>query len=91
MNLWTPRRILLNQSGLGSSQSWYNNVIVYTHGYGLVAAYGNRRSVDGQPVFLQSGIPSTGALGKYEPRIYFGEKSQSIQLLVPLKVLPNAS
>lgn len=65
----------LNQSGLGSSQSWYNNVIVYTHGYGLVAAYGNRRSTDGQPVFLQSGIPSTGSLGEYEPRIYFGERS----------------
>ncbi|NBW73605.1 MAG: UPF0182 family protein, partial [Microbacteriaceae bacterium] len=65
----------LNQSGLGSSQSWYNNVIVYTHGYGLVAAYGNRRTTDGQPLFLQSGIPSSGLLGKYEPRIYFGERS----------------
>ncbi|MEY4417605.1 MAG: hypothetical protein RIQ88_43 [Actinomycetota bacterium] len=71
----------LNQSGLGSSQSWYNNVIVYTHGYGLVAAYGNRRSVDGQPVFLQSGIPSTGALGKYESRIYFGEKSPEYSIV----------
>ncbi|MFM8926994.1 MAG: UPF0182 family protein, partial [Rhodoluna sp.] len=59
----------------GSSQSWYNNVIVYTHGYGLVAAYGNRRTADGQPLFLQSGIPSSGSLGKYEPRIYFGERS----------------
>ena len=71
----------LNQSGLGSSQSWYNNVIVYTHGYGLVAAYGNRRSVDGQPVFLQAGIPSTGSLGKYEPRIYFGEKSPEYSIV----------
>jgi uncharacterized membrane protein (UPF0182 family) len=41
----------------------------------MVAAYGNQRSVDGQPVFLQSGIPSKGLLGKYEPRIYFGESS----------------
>ena len=65
----------LQQSGLGSSQSWYNNTLVYTHGYGVVAAYGNQRSADGQPVFLQSGIPSTGKLGTYEPRIYFGENS----------------
>ena len=65
----------LNQSGLGSSQSWYNNVVVFTHGYGIVAAYGNQRSPDGQPVFLQSGIPSKGLLGEYEPRIYFGERS----------------
>jgi uncharacterized membrane protein (UPF0182 family) len=65
----------LNQSGLGTSQSWYNNVVVFTHGYGIVAAYGNQRSPDGQPVFLQSGIPSKGLLGAYEPRIYFGESS----------------
>jgi uncharacterized membrane protein (UPF0182 family) len=71
----------LNQSGLGSSQSWYNNTIVYTHGYGLVAAYGNKRSEDGQPVFLQSGIASTGALGAYEPRIYFGESSPEYSIV----------
>ncbi|WP_296647819.1 UPF0182 family protein [Rhodoluna sp.] len=65
----------LDQAGLGDSQSWYNNVVVYTHGYGVVAAYGNQRSTEGQPVFLQKGIPSDGLLGEYEPRIYFGEKS----------------
>ena len=71
----------LNQSGLGGSQSWVNNAIVYTHGYGLVAAYGNQRSADGQPVFLQSGIPSNGALGKFEPRIYFGEQSPTYSIV----------
>ena len=71
----------LNQSGLGSSQSWINNVIVYTHGYGLVAAYGNQRSSDGQPVFLQSGIPSTGKLGNYNPAIYFGENSPAYSIV----------
>ena len=71
----------LNQSGLGSSQSWYNDTIVYTHGYGVVAAYGNQRTVDGQPVFLQSGIPSKGLLGNYEPRIYFGEHSPSYSIV----------
>lgn len=71
----------LNQSGLGDSQSWYNNIIVYTHGYGVVAAYGNQRSTDGQPVFLQKGIPSTGALGKFEPRIYFGESSPAYSIV----------
>ena len=65
----------LNQEGLGDAQSWYNNVLVYTHGYGIVAAYGNQRSADGQPVFLQKGIPSAGSLGEYEPRVYFGEQS----------------
>ena len=71
----------LNQSGLGSSQSWFNNVLVYTHGYGLVAAYGNQRDADGQPVFLQKGIPTEGQLGTYEPRIYFGESSPEYSIV----------
>lgn len=71
----------LNQSGLGTSQSWYNNVIVYTHGYGVVAAYGNQSSADGQPVFLQSGIPNEGALGSFEPRVYFGEESPDYSIV----------
>lgn len=65
----------LNQSGLGESQSWYNSSIVYTHGFGLVAAYGNKRDSDGKPLFLQSGIPNVGALGEFEPRVYFGANS----------------
>lgn len=73
----------LNQSGLGTSQSWYNNTIVYTHGYGVVAAYGNQSSTDGQPVFLQSGIPNAGALGQFEPRVYFGEESPNYSIVGP--------
>jgi uncharacterized protein len=65
----------LNQSGLGESQSWYNSTIVYTHGFGFVAAYGNKRDNDGKPLFLQSGIPPVGALGEFEPRVYFGANS----------------
>lgn len=62
----------LNQD---SDASWYNNALVYTHGYGVVAAYGNQRDAQGQPQFIESGIPSTGGLGEYEPRVYFGEDS----------------
>ncbi len=71
----------LNQGGLTDAQTWYNNAIVYTHGYGVVAAYGNRRSPDGQPVLMESGIPSTGALGPYEPRIYFGQNSPAYSIV----------
>lgn len=58
-----------------SATSWYNDHVVFTHGYGIVAAFGNERNDDGQPTFLESGIPVTGTLGTYEPRIYFGESS----------------
>ncbi len=67
--------------GLGDAQTWFNSHIVYTHGYGLVAAAGNQRSVDGQPVFLQSGIPSSGALGEFQPRVYFGESSPDYSIV----------
>jgi uncharacterized membrane protein (UPF0182 family) len=74
----------LNQTGLGSSNNAYNSTFVYTHGYGVVAAYGNQRSVDGQPVFLESGIPVKGALGTasdYQPRVYFGEQGPQYSIV----------
>ncbi|MEY4476873.1 MAG: hypothetical protein RJA31_377, partial [Actinomycetota bacterium] len=70
----------LNAAGLTSS-TWYNDHIVYTHGYGIVAAYGNKRNADGQPTFLESGIPVSGNLGEYEPRVYFGENSTDYSIV----------
>ena len=70
----------LNQSGL-TSRSWFNDTIVYTHGYGMVAAYGNQRSTDGQPVFMEYGIPTQGTLGEYEPRVYFGQQSPTYSIV----------
>ncbi|GAA5024578.1 UPF0182 family protein [Actinopolymorpha pittospori] len=66
----------LNLEGVPDDQrNWNNDHTVYTHGYGMVAANGNRRTGEGTPDWLQGGIPSTGDLGKYEPRVYFGEES----------------
>jgi hypothetical protein len=63
----------LNLAGLSAdNRTWINDHTVFTHGFGVVAAYGNRTNGDGQPTFFESGIPPTGALGNYEPRIYFG-------------------
>ena len=67
----------LNVAQLGA-KTWQNTVLVYTHGYGLVAAKGTDRTSDGNPLFLEQGIPMAGVLsdqGKFEPRVYFGEKS----------------
>ncbi|WP_372595526.1 UPF0182 family protein, partial [Actinotalea sp.] len=64
----------LDLEGLGDNQrTWINDHTVYTHGFGVVAAYGNTTSSDGRPAFFEGGIPSTGSLGEYEPRIYFGQ------------------
>ena len=66
----------LDQSGLGEGQrTWTNDHTVYTHGFGVVAAYGNTTGNDGRPAFYEGGIPSAGSIGEYEPRIYFGQSS----------------
>jgi uncharacterized membrane protein (UPF0182 family) len=54
-------------------QNWNNLKTVYTHGYGLVAAYGNKRQSGGEPEWITKDIPPTGAVAEHEPRIYFGE------------------
>ncbi|MFC5501042.1 UPF0182 family protein [Lysinimonas soli] len=64
-----------------SSNSWYNDTLVYTHGFGVVAAYGNQRTSNGQPKFLESDIPPKGSLGSYQPRIYFGEQSPGYSIV----------
>ncbi|HET8614769.1 MAG TPA: UPF0182 family protein [Actinomycetales bacterium] len=72
----------LDLDGLaGGQRNWVNDHTTYTHGFGVVAAYGNQRTVDGKPVFYEGDIPPTGKLGEYEPRIYFGEKSPSYSIV----------
>ncbi len=72
----------LDLSGLADAQrNWVNDHTTYTHGFGVVAAYGNQRESDGKPVFYEGDIPPTGALGTYEPRIYFGEQSPDYSIV----------
>ncbi len=72
----------LNLSGVPAAQrNWYNDHIAYTHGFGVVAAYGNERTSDGKPSFFQQGIPTRGQLGDYQPRIYFGEQSPEYSIV----------
>lgn len=66
----------LDLSGLGASQrTWINDHTVYTHGFGVVAAFGNTTASDGRPAFFQGGIPNVGELDVEQPRIYFGQES----------------
>ena len=72
----------LDLTGLPAAQrNWVNDHTVYTHGFGLVAAYGNRSGQDGQPVFYEQNIPPVGPLGAFEPRIYFGESSPDYSIV----------
>jgi uncharacterized membrane protein (UPF0182 family) len=64
--------------------SWVNQHITYTHGYGVVTADGNKVTSAGDPEFSLSGIPSEGKLlggEEYEPRIYFGQNSPQFSVV----------
>ncbi|HEY1617533.1 MAG TPA: UPF0182 family protein [Streptosporangiaceae bacterium] len=57
---------------------WVNTHLVYTHGYGVVAADAGTVQPSGSPVFTQGSIPeSSGVLGRFQPRVYFGEQESS--------------
>ncbi|KAA9154258.1 UPF0182 family protein [Microbacterium lushaniae] len=74
----------LNMEQLSDAASWQNTTLVYTHGYGLVAAAGNERTTDGDPVFLEQAIPASGFLterGDFQPRVYFGEYSPEYSIV----------
>ncbi|MDC4233865.1 UPF0182 family protein [Actinomyces sp. B33] len=62
----------INLDGLSAEQrTWVNMHTVYTHGYGVVAAYGNTLTGDGLPSYWEQSVPSVGEMGDYEERVYF--------------------
>jgi uncharacterized membrane protein (UPF0182 family) len=61
--------------------NWANIHTVYTHGYGLVAAYGNKRQANGEPQWIVSDIPPEGDLAEHQARIYFGERSTTFAIV----------
>lgn len=69
----------LNLNGIPKN-NWINDHFRYTHGYGVVAAKGTEVE-DGQPVFTESDLPSTGDLGKYKQQIYYGEKTTTYSIV----------
>ncbi len=63
------------------SKTWQNLRLVYTHGYGSVAAPVNRFGQEGLPDYLLKDIPpatSYPELKLDQPRIYFGEETSGL-------------
>uniref|UniRef100_UPI00404B84AA UPF0182 family membrane protein n=1 Tax=Candidatus Planktophila sp. TaxID=2175601 RepID=UPI00404B84AA len=74
----------LNITG-NPSRNWINDHLVYTHGFGFVAAFGNERDADGKPSFALGDIPPKGSLGEFQPRIYFGENVPDYSIIGGVK------
>jgi uncharacterized protein len=54
--------------------NWINTHLIYTHGYGFVAASAASPQSDGNPQFVEKDVPPTGALDLTHPQIYFGHE-----------------
>ncbi|MEU0600248.1 UPF0182 family protein [Streptomyces sp. NPDC006393] len=68
----------LNFSGV--KQNWINTHFRYTHGYGVVSAKGTEAD-NGEPVFTEKNLPPAGDLPRYEPRVYYGEKTTTYSIV----------
>ncbi|WP_425465364.1 UPF0182 family protein [Nonomuraea mesophila] len=66
--------------------NWINRALVYTHGYGFVAAPGNQVDSSGLPAYDAKDMPVTGPLVDSaklkESRIYFGEDPSSSEYVI---------
>jgi hypothetical protein len=66
-----------------NAQTWVNQHITYTHGFGVVVSAVNQVTPDGSPDFLVKDIPpvSQGNLTVDQPRIYYGEMGTDYTLV----------
>jgi len=63
----------LKSSGV-ASRSWVNQHLVYTHGYGIVAAPTTKVNPRTEsPVFLDGGLPPGRQIPVTRPQVYFGQ------------------
>jgi uncharacterized protein len=80
-----PRDTVIAVRGMGGPPpgqgNWINTHLVYTHGFGVVAATANSVQPDGNPSFVESQIPPTGVLGLNQPRVYFGQQQNTYAIV----------
>ncbi|MEU7108023.1 UPF0182 family protein [Streptomyces sp. NPDC046215] len=70
----------LNIKGV-SDRNWINDHFKYTHGYGAITAKGTSTDKAGAPDFTEQSLPTEGVLGKYEQRVYYGEKTSQYSIV----------
>jgi uncharacterized protein len=71
----------LNLAGI-SRQTWANKHLVYTHGYGVVAAPTDQMDQKtGTPNFVNGGLPPQNQIPVDQPRIYFGQSSPAYSIV----------
>jgi hypothetical protein len=88
-----PRQVMLSAREMAveelppQSQTWQNQHLIFTHGYGLVMSPVNEVTNEGLPKFFLSDIPPTAqdtlaaTLRVTRPEIYFGERTFNYALV----------
>jgi uncharacterized membrane protein (UPF0182 family) len=80
-----PQDTVVAVRGMGGPPAgqgnWINSHLVYTHGFGVVAATANSVQSDGNPSFVESQIPPTGQLTLRQPRVYFGQQQNTYAIV----------
>jgi hypothetical protein len=72
----------LNLDGLrGDQRNWNNDHTVYTHGFGVVAAYGTKTGRQGLPVWAEKNLPARGQFGQFRQQIYYGESEPDYSIV----------
>ena len=88
-----PEDLVLATRGLSGPPpgqgNWINTHLVYTHGFGVVAAKENTMAADGTPKFVESDIPPHGELGNFQPRVYFGPAENNYAIVGGPEGLPG--
>ena len=80
-----PQDTVVAVRGMGGPPAgqgnWINSHLVYTHGFGVVAATANSVQSDGNPSFVESQIPPTGQLTLRQPRVHFGQQQNTYAIV----------
>ncbi|HEV2372710.1 MAG TPA: UPF0182 family protein [Streptosporangiaceae bacterium] len=81
----TPQDVVLAVRGLvgppPGQANWVNSHLVYTHGFGVVAARADAAGPNGDPSFVESDIKPAGELGQFQPRVYFGPQESNYAIV----------
>lgn len=72
----SARELAVDKLGT-QAQTWVNQRLQYTHGYGVVMSPVNEVTAEGMPNFAVKDVPPSGVIAVARPEVYFGEQTSA--------------
>jgi uncharacterized protein len=82
-------RELIQSKLPAQAQTWVNQKLVYTHGYGVAMSAVNVVVEEGLPQFFVKDVPPTGEIPIQRPEIYYGERDRSGHYVIVRTAAPE--